>query len=237
MVNIIELNIGRYWNIRLNGTFIGGLAGLGPFLTQHGLGSHLSSMTIGRHRVEPMAQHWSENMSKGKRNRSSISSGNSDPTSDFRKSTSTNSSRTTARISKPSRRPPLPRTGQLGDETERDGRIRVSRSSDFDAKFQAERRSASNNSAKQREIARKAIDAAIDHTKQIADQVSSCSAGAQDRERQDRGEPRRASREFRRSRRGGQAEVLRPGSIIHMGQDRIRGEQRGTVRAKQRKWP
>jgi len=41
MVNIIELNIGRDLQyIRLNGTFIGGLAGLGLYATQHGLGLH-----------------------------------------------------------------------------------------------------------------------------------------------------------------------------------------------------
>ena len=39
MVNIIELNIGRDLQyIRLNGTFIGGLAGLALFATRHGLG-------------------------------------------------------------------------------------------------------------------------------------------------------------------------------------------------------
>ncbi len=39
MVNIIELNIGRDLQyIRLNGTFIGGLAGLGLYAGQHGLG-------------------------------------------------------------------------------------------------------------------------------------------------------------------------------------------------------
>ena len=41
MVNIIELNIGRDLQyIRLNGTFIGGLAGLGLYAAQHGLGLH-----------------------------------------------------------------------------------------------------------------------------------------------------------------------------------------------------
>ena len=41
MVNIIELNIGRDLQyIRLNGTFVGGLAGLGLYATQHGLGLH-----------------------------------------------------------------------------------------------------------------------------------------------------------------------------------------------------
>ncbi|HTR13757.1 MAG TPA: DUF445 family protein [Roseiarcus sp.] len=41
MVNIIELNIGRDLQyIRLNGTFIGGLAGLGLYVVQHGLGLH-----------------------------------------------------------------------------------------------------------------------------------------------------------------------------------------------------
>jgi uncharacterized membrane-anchored protein YjiN (DUF445 family) len=41
MVNIIELNIGRDLQcIRLNGTFIGGLAGLGLYETQNGLGLH-----------------------------------------------------------------------------------------------------------------------------------------------------------------------------------------------------
>ncbi len=41
MVNIIELNIGRDLQyIRLNGTFIGGLAGLGLYATQNGLGLH-----------------------------------------------------------------------------------------------------------------------------------------------------------------------------------------------------
>jgi uncharacterized membrane-anchored protein YjiN (DUF445 family) len=41
MVNIIELNIGRDLQyIRLNGTFIGGLAGLGLYASQHSLGLH-----------------------------------------------------------------------------------------------------------------------------------------------------------------------------------------------------
>ena len=41
MVNIIELNIGRDLQyIRLNGTFIGGLAGLGLYAGQHALGLH-----------------------------------------------------------------------------------------------------------------------------------------------------------------------------------------------------
>lgn len=41
MVNIIELNIGRDLQyIRLNGTFIGGLAGLGLYAAQSGLGLH-----------------------------------------------------------------------------------------------------------------------------------------------------------------------------------------------------
>jgi uncharacterized membrane-anchored protein YjiN (DUF445 family) len=41
MVNIIELNIGRDLQyIRLNGTFIGGLAGLGLYAAQRGLGLH-----------------------------------------------------------------------------------------------------------------------------------------------------------------------------------------------------
>ena len=51
--------------------------------------------------------------------------------------------------------------------------------------------------AKQSEMARKAFDAAIDHTRQIADQVSELERrGAQDRQRQNRGEHRRDSREF-----------------------------------------
>ncbi len=41
MVNIIELNIGRDLQyIRLNGTFIGGLAGLGLYAGEHALGLH-----------------------------------------------------------------------------------------------------------------------------------------------------------------------------------------------------
>ena len=41
MVNIIELNIGRDLQyIRLNGTFIGGLAGLGLYASEHALGLH-----------------------------------------------------------------------------------------------------------------------------------------------------------------------------------------------------
>src|SRR5208283_5583451 len=41
MVNIIELNIGRDLQyIRINGTFIGGLSGLGLYATQNGLGLH-----------------------------------------------------------------------------------------------------------------------------------------------------------------------------------------------------
>ncbi len=41
MVNIIELNIGRDLQyIRLNGTFIGGLAGLALYAGEHALGLH-----------------------------------------------------------------------------------------------------------------------------------------------------------------------------------------------------
>ncbi len=41
MVDIIELNIGSDLQyIRLNGTFIGGLAGLGLYASEHALGLH-----------------------------------------------------------------------------------------------------------------------------------------------------------------------------------------------------
>ena len=41
MISIIEINIGRDLQyIRLNGTFIGGLAGLGLYAGQHALGLH-----------------------------------------------------------------------------------------------------------------------------------------------------------------------------------------------------
>ena len=51
--------------------------------------------------------------------------------------------------------------------------------------------------AKQSEMARMALDAAIDHTRQIADQVSESSAEAlEDRQRQGRGEHRRDLREL-----------------------------------------